>query len=127
MARHEATLIDAGYLAASLKSSAAIGAILAGLGMLASGLFGWKELPAPFAWTDVALVQFLSSLPLAALIVATIRTHFVAAFCLAGGFAALIAVGWMWRLGSSPNLMLLGAAIGLVAVSVGVQQLRPQG
>jgi tetratricopeptide (TPR) repeat protein len=126
MARHESGLIDSGFLAAAFKSAAAIGGLLAGLGLLASGLFGWKELPAPFAWTDVAIVQLLASLPLAALAAAAIRTQFGAAICLVVGIAALIAAGWIGLIGFWREAILLGAAVGLVAVALGAQKLAVQ-
>jgi hypothetical protein len=46
--------------------AAAVAGVVLGGSAIASGIFGWREMPVPFVWLDVAVVYCLSALPLAA-------------------------------------------------------------
>jgi tetratricopeptide (TPR) repeat protein len=53
----------------TLRKAHAFAAAIAGATLAVTALaaaFGWRDLPAPFVWLDVAVVYFLAALPLAA-------------------------------------------------------------
>jgi tetratricopeptide (TPR) repeat protein len=123
MSRRKTSGPTSNFLTPSLAAAAAVGAAAASFAAAAGGLLGWDDVPAPFAWTDVALVQFLCSLPLAAAIAAWIRPRSGAVHCFALGSACFVAAAALWSAGTARSMIVLGAATG--AMLLIVPWLRP--
>jgi tetratricopeptide (TPR) repeat protein len=121
MPRRDGPRAEAGFLSTALRSAAAIGAVLAGVAMVASGLFAWTDMPAPFVWSDVALVQFLCSLPLAAVIAAQLRRRGGPKLCLALGMVCCFAAVGLWAVDSTRTAIALCASSGVVLLVAAMQ------
>jgi len=121
MSRRDRQPAEAGFLTTALRSAAAIGAVLVGVAMVASGLFAWQDMPAPFVWTDVALVQLLCSLPLAAVIGAYARIRGGPALCLALGALCGLAAAGLWTVDSTRTAIAFCAASGVMLLVVAMQ------
>jgi uncharacterized membrane protein len=87
-----------------------------GLGLVGAGLFGWIQFPAPFVWTDVAVVYFLASLPLAATIAAGVRSRVGTILGLTIGITCLVTAVALWSSGSTRTAIAIVTAIGLMLV-----------
>jgi tetratricopeptide (TPR) repeat protein len=115
---HEETNI----LSATLALAAAVGAAVVCSLTLVGAMVPFEHSPAPFAWTDVALVQFLSSLPLAALIAALLRGRVGPGLCLALGGTCGLATAALWAIDSSRSAIALAAAVGAMLLVVALRR-----
>lgn len=109
---------ETNFLASSLAPAAVVGAGLALATAAAGGLFGQDQLPVPFVWTDVALVQFLCSLPLATTIAALTRARGGPALCWILFIAGLVATTALWAIAAPRWAIGLCAATGVMLLVV---------